>query len=123
MFSGQLTTPDTFSYHTGRAVPRRCYFVFCANASMVGRSNKLTCSGDSLRPSLSGCRPICVPVRGDSFTSGGGTVSSCSTLLVNGLTFHNKLIHRDGSISLQLETYKSLLGINYYRLASSLPNN
>jgi len=39
------------------------------------------------------------------------------------LTFHNKLIHRDGSISLQLETYKSLLGINSYRLASSLPNN
>ena len=68
---------------------------------------------------------LCVPVRGDSFTGGGGTVSSCGTLRVNALTFHNKLIHRDGSIhvSLQLETYKSLLGISSYRLASSLPNN
>src|SRR6218665_3471826 len=38
MFSGQLTTPDTFSYHTGRAVPRRCCFVFSVyilNASKI----------------------------------------------------------------------------------------
>src|SRR6218665_363582 len=78
----------------------------------------------AIRPLLSGCRPMCsLPVRGDSFTGGGGTVSSCGTLRVNALTFHNQLIHRDGSISLQLETYKSLLCINSYRLASSLPNN
>ena len=38
-------------------------------------------------------------------------------------TFHNKLIRRNDSKSLQFVTYKNLLGINSYTLASSLPNN
>ena len=68
-----------------------------------------------IRPSLSSGRHICGPYQSEVTVSPAVAEHSLLTVLY-ALTFHNKLIHRNDSIdlSLQLVTYKNLLGINSY---------